>query len=594
MEASTHAETVAIIIEAPHYDGDVARERRSRLVQILIRQPGAKRIIAYALGSGDRHELWNEDRPVTVQDAPAISQKLDHFTRSTSANRERSISRVVERNQRATLDHFNMSERRFRQGGHMPEEAYRLRILNAIQVDRLFHAFAPEEDCSNQELSEWRAGVLAPRTFRHPRNKAQEIIAFWVYDGEAAGGYGGPGSEARAIMLDPGVEAILNTSFKRDKISFGGVYYLHMPAAEPRKPNPIQPEARPCDHEPTVGRPRPLPPPSSGVVAASPEPKQAPPPSPPPVEPPAAPAPLAPPLPPPSAAPQPRVSPPADARLPSSPQPMPAPESPPPPPPVPLPLPRPVVSLPPIPDVIPIRVRAGEQYQDRLAKIFGPGAANLELQNARIVGDRGGARPPGNGTLTGGVFRYLSDGDRAGDHSFEVQFADQTGQTRKITLVVTVMRSGPDRPASPRRLDLMVSWAGAGDDVQIHVFTPEYRMTERNPAVPAVGNVSRAEPGAASFVARVDGAIASERVTFAQAARGTYVVVVRVVKASTTACQRGQISITYRVESPMRLTFRRDGLDARDSNSVMIPIACDSGWRLRQAHFATIVEASVP
>ena len=86
------SETVALVIETPFFarSGE-GQARIANVAQILALQPGARHIIAYAIGSEDSGPIWDGSADVKPTDAEKIRQQLDLFVRHTARNDGRSV-----------------------------------------------------------------------------------------------------------------------------------------------------------------------------------------------------------------------------------------------------------------------------------------------------------------------------------------------------------------------------------------------------------------------------------------------------------------------------------------------------------------------
>jgi hypothetical protein len=625
------AETVVLLIETPYYDGLRYARRRAALIEILVRQPGVKRIVAYAIGMGDHLELWNEgassatggerDEPTREkQKREAVTRELEKFIHETASNPAYSMSRIVQGMSVMMSNHAVWVDKRFQSSGSdMPAEVYHLRLLTAAQeIDPTFRVQIPSTSCrSDGDWEKWRRGSLVLHQFMHFRtHHRQKVTVYSIYD------------PIENKKLNRSVEAFFHASLDRDGIGYGGVYYLDEPASAPEPPRSTPGgETRVCDlliqpardeyrqhasadqpgptksaTPPTapasaVRPPAQLPGPRLNPLLPAPGPRPLPPVAS--IDP--APAPVLIPAPAPTAVPSP--APPLTNRPAAPVQAPPA---------VVLPPPnRPPVAVraPParIPETIPLSVAAGQNISRRLVDLLGPDAAAINMQRARMT-ERAAPRLPGSATLSGGVFRYLSDPDGQGEHTFDIELVDATGATRRVVLVVRVDRAASASPSpSPRpspvpsipppsragELGISVSWSGTGVELDVHVFTPEYRAASGDIAVGAAGNITRDRPGAARFQPRrQEGGTTTEKITFDRAARGSYVVAVLVRAASPTSCQRGSIVVAYGIDPAGNASYRRDSLQVGSAGSATIPIACDGSGRLVAPAFATLVEVN--
>jgi hypothetical protein len=610
------AETVVLLIETPQYDDT---RRRAALIEILVQQPGVKRIVAYAVGMGDQLELWNEDASITggerdestreKQKREAVTRELERFVQETASNSAYSMSRIVQGMSVMMSHHAAWVDNRFRSSNsELPTEVYRLRLLTGAQViDPTFRVQVPATSCRRDgDWENWRRGALVPRQFMHFRKQHRQLVTVYsIYDAKAAGNQ----------KLNRSVEAFLHASLDRDGIRYGGVYYLDEPTSAPEPSrSPPGGETRVCDlliqpadaedYRPRASADQPRP-----TKSATPQttPGST-------VRPPAQlPAPRQDPLPPAAA----QRPPPSVSSIDPAPAPTPAPAPAPPstsqpaaqaPPTAVLPLPtRPPVApraAPArIPETIPLSVAAGQNVARRLADLLGPDAAGINMQRARMT-ERAAPRLPGAGTLSGGVFRYVADIDGQGEHTFDIELVDETGASRRVALVVKVDRGAspsprpspaPPIPPSPRagELGISVSWSGTGVELDVHIFTPEYRGVPGSIAGAAPGNITRDRPGVARFQPRrQEGGSMTEKVTFDKAARGPYVAAVLIRAASLTSCRRGSIVVTYGIDPAGQASYRRNSLQVGSAGSVAIPIACDGSGRLVTPAFATLVEVT--
>ena len=246
------AETVALIVESSFFaQGAVGEERLLQLARILVRQPGAKRMVAYAVGSGDSREIWTGEKQVGPADESVVREGLATFVHRTAGNPGTSLSRILERIALALDEHANQVEARFRKASTitLPQSTYRLRVLVAAEtIDPVFRLQAPETTCADGDFADWPEGKLRPRTIRLFGGVVQEVLAFWVYDAVAAG------SIDRPLQLNRAVETFLHAGFLRDGISFGGVYYLQRSTEKPLPPRvQVERNSRPCSHLTDLG-----------------------------------------------------------------------------------------------------------------------------------------------------------------------------------------------------------------------------------------------------------------------------------------------------------------------------------------------------
>jgi hypothetical protein len=595
------AETVILLIQTPHYDGSSAVARRAALVEILLHQPGVKRIMAYAVGMGDRLELWNEAAPpATGQQGgdpkrEVLTRQLEMFIRETASNRAYSMSRIVDGIRIMMNSHADWIGNRFQNSnGMLPDEIYHMRLLAATQeIDPTFRTQVPVDTCQKDgDWESWPRGILVPRAFlHHGQKRDQRVTVFSVYDAQWAGNR----------KLNANIETFLHASLKRDGLAYGGVYYLDSPLRpEPPRGRPND-ETRVCDelikpstpeeHKPrSSGDPRRAPA-KSAAPTATPEPGR-----------PTAPAPA---LAVPTPTPSPRAASPqvVEPRLPPV---TPTPE----PPRTPAPASPPVATAPPpppaapspsnrLPESIQLPVTAGRSITRKLTDLLGPGAAGISILGPRMT-ERAAARQPGAGTLSGEIFRYLADADGQGDHRFDIEFVDAIGATRRLALIVKVTPPRPTppqptpAPLRPNDLGVSVSWTGAGVDLDVQIFAPDPRRTPAERLVPP-GNVTRDRPGTARFLPRrEESGSMVEKIILDRVPRGSYIAAVSIRAVSLTGCQRGVIIVAYRIDQTGPATYQRGGLQVGAAGSVPIPIACDPSGRLPRPVFAPLVEVNTP
>jgi hypothetical protein len=599
-------ETVMLLIETPHYDGPAAASRRAALVEILLRQPGVRRIVAYAVGMGDQLELWSEvvPPPIVERDGAAkreterrevLTRALEMFIRETASNRSYSMSRIVDGMRSMMKSHADWVDRRFQNSsGVLPDEMYHMRMLTATQdFDPAFRSRVPATNCQRDgDLESWPRGILVPRTFTHYQTRRDQVITvFSIYDANAAGNH----------KLNSNIEAFLHASLKRDGLIYGGVYYLDEPTLEPEPPR-SQPndETHVCDvlirpTAPEDYKPR------GSVDRQHASAKSVAPPS-------AAGSPLRPsvPVPAPSPGANVAVPPAAELRLPPAASNSDLPSTMPPAGPsadTTLPRPAPPASAIHIPETLQQDVPAGQTITRRLTDLFGRDASAITILRPRMK-ESTPPPHPGAGTLSGEVFRYLADRDGRGEHKFDIDFVDETGATRHLALIVRVTPpANPARPAPPpgaapplrpNELSVSVFWAGAGVDLDVQIFTPDPRRTPADKLVPP-GNVTRDHPGTARFLARrVESGSMVEQIIFDRVPRGSYVAAVSIRAASPTGCQRRAIRVTYKIDQSGPTSYKRGGFQVGAAGSVPIPIACDSAGRLLGPVFAPLVEVSTP
>src|SRR5215831_14112753 len=137
--------TVAVIIESPFFANE--KSRISSLAEILAQQRSARRIVAYAIGSGDTHELWDAEKASASPDVKSMEPDvksmetaLRMFIERTAANRTSSMYRILDRVALALQRHAEEFGALYRSGMLRPrDESFRLRLLIAAQVtqDRL-------------------------------------------------------------------------------------------------------------------------------------------------------------------------------------------------------------------------------------------------------------------------------------------------------------------------------------------------------------------------------------------------------------------------------------------------------------------------
>jgi hypothetical protein len=599
----TPAETVALLIETPQYDGPQYTRRRAALIEILMRQPGVKRIVAYAIGMGDHWELWSDDASpgtggerddATRQRREKLTRELERFIHETASNSTYSMSRIVQGMGVMMNNHAEWVEERFRSANsELPPEVYHLRLLAAAQIiDPAFRVQVPATSCrSDGDWDRWRRGILIPRQFAHFRNSyLQKVTVYSIYDA------------VDNKKLNRNVEAFFHSSLDRDGIGYGGIYYLDEPTSAPEPPR-SQPggETHVCD---LLTQPAPdeyrhhdladLP----GQII-SPVPQTAPSPTSSPLPPQAIGPRLVPPLAAPVPTPATSATPTPSSTLPSRPV-------------VPTPSPSMGTRSPSggpstingapsvrIPETVRLSVASGQNIARRLVDLLGPDAAGIDVQRAHLT-ERAMPRQPGAGTLSGGVFRYVADADGQGEHTFSIDLIDAEATPRRVTLIVRVDRAAspasplPSMPSPrPSELDISVSWSGPGIELEVHVFTPEYRQTSADIAVTALGHVTRDRPGPARFQPRrQESGTATEKVTFDRVTHGSYVAAVSVRAASLTSCQRGSIVVAYGIDPASSASYRRNGLQVGAAGSVTIPIVCDVSGRLAAPASATLVEVN--
>lgn len=230
------AESVALIIDTKQFATDA---RRGAIAKILVRQPGATRIFAYAIGSGDHAQLWPAkpqserainpaERSVNLSDLPDVQSALSQFVARHRGNPGRSLARIIDRIALAVREHAAAMERRAEAGQPPGEAGARLRLLVAVQEivpylepDAVRSLCPPGSDRSGWIDDKIRLGELNRRGSRK-----QQATAFWVYDA----------GDRDAKQVNRNVEEFLHAGLGREHIEFGGVYYLQESTLPPRDP----------------------------------------------------------------------------------------------------------------------------------------------------------------------------------------------------------------------------------------------------------------------------------------------------------------------------------------------------------------------
>jgi hypothetical protein len=235
--------TVVLMLESSYFAPDASRIKA--LAEILAQQRGANRIVAYAIGSGETHQLWDAENASTPPDVESMEGALRRFAEKTAGNhRIYSLLHFLERIELAMKGHAENFHKRYGSGLLRPpgDESFRLRLLIAAQAIALSLARAPKKTCADEASPGWPESLVSPHRLKDPGEndpRPQEVEAFWVYEAT------GPQREE----LSRAVENFFYAGFDRDGIALRGVYYLQDPM-EPRERRPQQAPAPPSSAPP--------------------------------------------------------------------------------------------------------------------------------------------------------------------------------------------------------------------------------------------------------------------------------------------------------------------------------------------------------